>query len=137
MFELLEHPADIGFRAHGRTLAELFENAAVALVSIAMELDDIQMAQEYSLLATGADYDSLLVNWLNEVLYWIDGKRIALRQFRIIDIEETGLIAVAGGEPRDAARHRGKLIVKGVTYHQLRIAQTAGGGWIAEVYLDI
>ena len=30
-FVILEHPADIGFRAFGGTLAELFENAALAL----------------------------------------------------------------------------------------------------------
>jgi SHS2 domain-containing protein len=40
------------------------------------------------------------------------------------------------GEPRDAARHRARLIVKAVTYHQLKI-ERRGGVWAAEVYLDI
>src|SRR5215469_10241325 len=30
-FEILEHPADIGFRAFGGTLASVFESAALAL----------------------------------------------------------------------------------------------------------
>jgi hypothetical protein len=34
-FEILEHPADIGFRVRGGTLVELFENAAAAMLSIA------------------------------------------------------------------------------------------------------
>jgi SHS2 domain-containing protein len=40
------------------------------------------------------------------------------------------------GETHNPARHRVKLIVKAVTWHQLRIEQTAGG-WSAQVYLDI
>ena len=41
MFEILEHTADIGFRARGRSLAELFETSALALVSIALETGDV------------------------------------------------------------------------------------------------
>src|SRR5712691_3978015 len=33
-FEILEHTADIGLRAHGRSLEELFENAAWGLAEI-------------------------------------------------------------------------------------------------------
>jgi hypothetical protein len=31
MFEILEHPADIGFRVRGASLTELFGNAAIAI----------------------------------------------------------------------------------------------------------
>jgi len=136
MFVILEHTADIGFRACGRTLAELFEQAAEALVAIALELEDISPKSEYTLAATGSDYESLLVNWLNEVLYLVDGERLAFRRFRVAEVAPTRASGVALGEPRDPARHRAKLIVKGVTYHQLQVRQTAEG-WCAEVYLDI
>src|ERR1039457_4319106 len=66
MFEILEHPADIGFRAFGGTLEELFANAAVALVSIACEIEEVAPRTEYALSATGTDYESLLVNWVRE-----------------------------------------------------------------------
>jgi SHS2 domain-containing protein len=136
MFEILEHPADIGFRAQGATLPELFANAAVAMLSIACELDEIAPRLEYPLAATGADWESLLVNWLSEVLYWFDGERIALREFRVIHLQPDVIRAVARGEPRDVERHRSRLIVKAVTWHQLKIVQT-GLGWSADVYLDI
>src|SRR5437763_16605285 len=68
-FEILEHPADIGFLAFGRTLPEAFENAALALLSIRAEVEDVEPRQEFPILATGGDYESLLVNFLNEVLY--------------------------------------------------------------------
>ena len=135
-FELLEHTADIGFRAFGRTLAELFENAALALVSIAYEVDSVSPECEYALAATGTDYESLLVAWLSEVLYWFDGKRIRFLRFRIDSLGPDGLAALGLGEPLDPLRHQPRLAVKAVTWHQLKIAETPAG-WIAEVYLDI
>ena len=135
-FEILEHPADIGFRAFGGTLPELFANAAAAMLSIACDLESISPKVEYPLTATGCDYESLLVNWLSEALYWFDGKRIALREFRVTHLEPDSIRALARGEPRTSERHRSKLIVKAVTWHQLKIAQI-DRGWVAEVYLDI
>ncbi len=82
-FELLEHPADIGFRAFGETQSRLFENAALALVSIASEVCDVELRNEYRLEAAADNTESLLVAWLSEVLYWFDGKRIAFRAFRV------------------------------------------------------
>ena len=46
------------------------------------------------------------------------------------------IAAIASGERRDQVRHEPRLIVKGVTYHQLKIEKSAQG-WPCEVYLDI
>jgi SHS2 domain-containing protein len=135
-FEILEHPADIGFRVRGRTLAELFENAALAMLSIAGELENVRPVHPFPLTATGADAESLLVNWLSEVLWWSDGKQIVFRQFNVHELDSAHVRAEGWGEPRDPERHRAKLIVKAVTYHQLKLVQ-APGGWLAEVFLDI
>jgi SHS2 domain-containing protein len=136
LFELLEHPADIGFRAFGGSPAELFANAAMAMLSIAAEPGRAQPRERYLLTAEGSDYESLLVNWLNEVLYWHDGKRIAFHEFRVKAIDPASIAADAFGEPRDPRRHPARLVVKAVTYHQLKVEETPRG-WVAEVYLDI
>ena len=44
--------------------------------------------------------------------------------------------ASGGGEPLDLRRHPGALPVKGVTYHRLRVLQTADG-WCATIVLDV
>ncbi len=136
MFEILEHTADIGFRARARTLPELFEEAATALVSVALELDDLAPRSAYPIAAAGEERESLLVNWLSEVLYWLDGSRIAMRRFRVEQLTTDRVTGMGWGEPYDPSRHKARLIVKGVTYHQLRIEQDSQG-WCAEVYLDI
>ena len=136
MFELLEHTADIGFRATARTLPQLFENAAEALVSVAMDVESIQARESYSFVAEGDSPESLLVNWLSEVLYQLDGESRAMRAFRVEDLQGGRMSGKAFGEPRDPKRHTGRLIVKGITYHQLKLEQTPSG-WSCEVYLDV
>jgi len=135
-FELLDHPADIGFRAHGATVEELFANCARALVFIILDPSNIQAGQNVFLSAEGIDYESLLVNWLNEVLYYVDGKRIALGAFDISELTETRIECIATGEPRDLQKHPPRLVVKAVTYHQLKV-QRLEDGLIAEVYVDV
>jgi SHS2 domain-containing protein len=135
-FEFLDHPADIGFRAYGASLEELFANCAQALVYIILDGSNIQSVQQVSLSADGGDHESLLVNWLNEVLYYVDCKRIALGPFNISQLSDRHIECMATGEPRDPKRHPPKLAVKAVTYHQLKVQRTENG-WIAEVYVDV
>ena len=135
-FELLEHPADIGFRATAPTLPDLFVESALAMLSIAADPANVEPRHEYPISVESGDIESLLVDWLNEVLYWFDGRRIAFHDFRLESFSPTAIQAIGRGEPRDAERHQARLIVKAVTYHQLRIEERHGA-WIAEVFLDI
>ena len=135
-FEVLEHTADIGFRAWGATAAELFENAAQAMMSIAAETETIDPRGEVSIQTTGEDYESLLVNWLGEVLYRFDAGLFAASEFRVDKIEPTTLEGRLVGEARDPARHRWKLIVKAVTYHDIEVFER-DGRWESRIFLDI
>jgi SHS2 domain-containing protein len=135
-FELLDHPADTGFRAHGASLPELFANCAHALVFLILDPSNIQATDQFLLSAEGSDYESLMVNWLNEVLYYTDSRRIAFGAFDISKLDETRIECLAAGEPRDPDWHPPKVVVKAVTYHQLKIFPTADG-WTAEVYVDV
>jgi SHS2 domain-containing protein len=135
-FEILEHPADIGFRVSAGNLRELFERAAVGMLTIADEPSNVEAREEYELSVESGDREALLVDWLSEVLYWYDGKRIAFREFHVTEFTGNSLKAIGRGEPRDPQRHRARVIVKAVTWHQLKIEER-DGVWVAQVYLDI
>lgn len=135
-FEVIEHTADTGFRAWGGTVAELFANSALALQFIAVELDDVVESSPYTMSATGEDYESLLVNFLNEVLYHLDGKHVVMRRFEVESISSEKVRCLGWGESRDDTRHPPKVVVKGVTYHLLEVKQD-NDGWTARVILDI
>lgn len=135
MFEVIEHTADIGFRVTAATPAELFARAAEALVSLGFETECIEEREGSELEATGWDWESLMVNWLSEVIFLLDARRLLLKRFEVTRI---GPEAVAGrgyGEPWNPERHRAKLVIKGVTYHQLVVEQRPEG-WYAQVILD-
>lgn len=134
-YEVLEHTADIGFRAFGASWNELLINASLALVSIVMETDEVEARTPYPIAAQGDDREALLVNWLNEVLYYVDGEHVTFRRFEVQKADEETAVGIGFGEPR-SEKHAPKLIVKGVTYHQLRIEESAEG-WSCQVFLDI
>lgn len=135
-FRVLGHTADIGFEAFGRTREEVFANAARALQNIMVDLNSIVPRYEIKIQVEGADAGSLLVNWLSEILYRIDADDHLFHDFKVRALGDRSLTAVAHGESFDRARHKVKLQVKAITYHQLTLDKTADG-WRAQVYVDI
>lgn len=135
-FRILEHTADIGFEAFGKTRGEVFANAGRALQSLMVDLNSIVPREKMEVEVTGPDACSLLVNWLSEILYRIDGEGRLFHDFSISSISDRSLRAVLRGEPFDRARHQVKLQLKAITYHQLALVETPDG-WRAQVYVDI
>jgi SHS2 domain-containing protein len=135
-FEILDHPADIGFRVRATTLPELFEASSFALISLVLDASLAEPVQEVEMSVEGGDTESVLVNWLNEILYWTDSRRLVFAQVKLLELSHTYASAICRGEIRDQQKHPGRLIVKAVTYHQLRVAETESG-WVGDVYVDV
>ena len=135
-FEIIEHPADVGFIAYGKTLGELLENAALAMMSLAGELDGIEERERREILASGVDNEALLFDWLAEILAVADADGLALRRAEVTHVGEGKAQGAVYGERFDKARHRAGTYIKAVTYHQLSVRKT-GEGWKATVYLDV
>jgi SHS2 domain-containing protein len=136
MFEILEHAADVGFRVQAASLRAVFEGAGEALVVLAMETENIETRESYTVEAEGDSNESLLVNWLSEILYYLDGRQLAMRRFQVSELVPNRVRGAALGENRDQTRHPARLVIKGVTYHQLKIEQSANG-WLCDVFLDV
>lgn len=135
-FEVLEHTADVGLRAYGQTLKEVFENAALGMFSLITILGDVKPVLTDELYVEAEDRDSLLVEWLNELLYKFEVEYKVYKRFEIIDWdEEHRLLARAFGEPLDLGRHEIQTQVKAVSYHLLKIEHNEY--WSAQVIFDI
>ena len=83
--------------------------------------------------------DMLLLDLLQELIYYKDAEQLLLRVERLTVAEEGGnyrLRAEAAGEKLDPARHEQRADVKAVTLHRLRLERT-DDGWKALVILDI
>src|SRR5438034_1223378 len=111
-FVILDHPADLGMEAHGKTLAESFEQAALGLMSVIVDLTTVEPTQSREVHLKSADVEQLLVKWLAEILYLYDGQGFVASKFTITKIAADQLEAVVHGETLSAAKHRTKLDVK-------------------------
>lgn len=134
-FEILEHTADIGIVAYGADLKQTFANAAKGLFSIITDLDRVAEVVERDVEVASPDIESLLVDWLSELIYLFDVDNILFKRFEISEIDTHHLRARVFGEKVDTARHELKLGVKAVTYHMLKVAKH--NGYEARVILDI
>jgi SHS2 domain-containing protein len=135
-FEILEHPADVGFLAYGATLEELFESAALAMITLACEPDGVRETENRTIVVTGEDTESLLYAWLAEILAVMDAERLVLRRADVGMIEKGCVTGTVYGEPLNRERHRTGVSIKAVTYHQFAVEQTQEG-WRARVFLDL
>ena len=136
-FEIIDHTADIGFRCWGADPAELFANAARAMFEIAADLSQAQPKNELIFEVSGEDYETLLVNWLNQLVYAFDADEFAPVSYEVRTITPTSIVCLCQGEKRDPSRHPWKLIIKAVTYHDLEVVQLDDGRWTARVILDV
>ena len=135
-FQLIDHPADLGIEAQGESLSEAFEQAAVGLMSVILDLSSVEPLMSKEVTLQGSGLEHLLVKWLSEVLYLYDGEKFVGRDFSICELRDDFLRATVRGEQFVADKHTTRLDVKAVTYHQLLVEQTTGAGRV-RVFLDI
>jgi SHS2 domain-containing protein len=120
-FRLIEHTADIGLVARGKTLAEAFANAAVGMFSIMTDLDSVSEVESRRVEIYEDDVESLLFEWLNSLVYVFEVEMLLFKRFDITEFGENRLIAVCSGEEYDPARHQLKAGIKSATYHLLEV----------------
>jgi SHS2 domain-containing protein len=136
MYETFEHTADLGLRVRAPDLDQLFAEAARALfAAILDDVNAVEPRQRLDVELAGDDREFLLFDWLRELLYRFDGEHQVFGRFEV-RVRADGLTGTAWGEPLDRARHALAHEVKAITYHGLRVEQTADG-WLAEVIVDI
>jgi len=135
-WELFPHDADVGVRGRGASLAEAFEQAALAMTAAITDPDGVAPADAVDIECEAPDEEMLLVDWLNALVYEMAARRMLFSRFEV-RIDGRRLRARAFGEPVDAARHQPAAEVKGATYTALRVAREAGGGWLAQCVVDV
>jgi len=124
-FEFLEHTADVYIRAHGKTMEEAYENAALAMFEVMTDTDKVAQAHEETVEVEAEDQYALLYNWLEALLVKFETENMLYSKFQITNWEETAenfkLKAKVWGEKFDAQKHSQKVAVKAVTYHRMVI----------------
>jgi SHS2 domain-containing protein len=135
-FEVLDHTADTGIIAWGSDIKEAFANAARGMFSLITELKNISENESRDIELDAPDMESLLVAWLNELIFIFDVDNILFKRFEITTLSNNHLEAKGYGEKVDLSRHKLKLGIKAATFHMLKIDKIGSNNRV-QVIFDI
>ena len=135
-YRIFDHTADLGVEITGASVEELYAGAAGALFDLLTDLSSVRESEERTLAVEGEGPDDLLVNFLREILYSWNGEGFLMKHCTIREAAPRRLTAVLRGETYDPARHRIRMEIKAVTYHQVSVEKTEAG-WRGTVVFDV
>ena len=130
--------ADAAFEATGRTLEELFSDAAIATFEVMADTKTVKQLLTREIVLENKSVDGLLIDWLSELVFLKDTETILFSVFDV-NIRKNDvyiLKATAKGEKIDREKHSLRSDVKAVTYHMFEVTKK-GDHWTARVVLDI
>jgi SHS2 domain-containing protein len=138
-FEILEHTADIGIAAYGKTKREVFINAAKGMFEIIAGKNKNLKENFYDKIKLEADnLEGLLFAWLNELLYIGETRMVILNKFQIKELSDFQIKAEVEGAKINPPSIKIEKEIKAATYHRLEIKKDGESGlWRAQVIFDI
>jgi SHS2 domain-containing protein len=141
MIRMLDHTADVGFElAEAPRLEDLFDEARQALLMTVFEKPPERGEYEDSVRLSASDLETLLVRWINELIFFIQGNDFVPANADLW-IQESGeegcfLEAHLTGTPVDLERYSWQGEIKSATFHGLEVTRESLG-WRAQVILDV
>lgn len=141
MIRMLDHTADVGFEvAQASTLEDLFDEARRALLITMFEAPPESGEDEEPVWLSAPDLETLLVRWVNELVFTIQDEGFvptgAEIQIREVNREDFHLEGRLTGAPLDLEGHGWQGEIKSATFHGLNVAQESEG-WRAQMILDV
>jgi SHS2 domain-containing protein len=121
-YEFIEHTADVGVKAYGKTVAEAFEHAAVAMFDIITDKSQIKPVGEFIIQLEAPDLEQLVVDWLSKLLFLNGAQNLVFGKFQVT-INANRLSAHVFGEHYSDAKHKMGTEIKAVTYHMLQVQE--------------
>ena len=135
-WEHFSHEADMGVRGIGASVAQAFEQAALAMTAIIVDPATVKALEQVPIQCECADRELLLADWLNALVFEMVCRNMLFSRFEVA-IDNGRLNGVAWGEPVDRARHQPTVEVKGATYTALHVEQQSDGSWLAQCVVDV
>lgn len=105
-------------------------------MGIMADIDRVAPRQSIEIKLEAEDRESLLVEWLNEILFLIETENLLFSRFEVTLSSDTKLSATIAGEPIDMEKHDPRTQVKAVTLHDLLVKKTESF-WVAQVIFDV
>lgn len=132
--------ADVAFEAYGKNLDELFVNAAQALFEIDVDPSTVKAKKKIKLMMNGDSAESLLFNFLAEILVMKDSKGMVFNKAEVhVNEYEERKWRIEGVLYGDYINHKKQTLrvdAKAITMHHFQLKQEKNG-YKAMVVVDI
>ncbi|MCX6384817.1 MAG: archease [Actinobacteria bacterium] len=144
-YVVMDYLSDVLIRAYGKSIKELFENAAEGMFSLIIDIESIEKKFEKKMkinLREKIGLEDLLIIWLEKILYLNEVNDLIFSEFKIIDLinneSESRISALLKGEKINLKKHEIFLQIKAPTYHNLFIKQDNEAGiFTVDIVFDV
>jgi SHS2 domain-containing protein len=130
-FEEIEHVADSALRVYAADWKGLLASAALGMFNLMADWEDLTLSSEREIDLRAMDSETLLVDWLNELLYLHEMEGVVYTDFEVLSASPTNLKAIVKG----TNRWRSRTAVKAVTFNDLSVKKTSEG-YTATIVFD-
>lgn len=134
-WEHFSHEADMGVRGFGASLAQAFEQGALAMTALVTDPAGIEPREQVTVQCAAPDVELLFAEWLNSVIYEMATRHRVFGKFAVA-VQGTQLQGEMWGERVSVDRHHPAVEVKGATYTALHVANE-GTRWVAQTVVDV
>ena len=130
--------ADIAYEAYGKSLNELFENAALAIFELSANLKTIEAKKKLEIKLEIEKIENLLYYFLSEILFLKDSKYIVFKKVKvsITENKKYQLKAILEGDTINPKKQQLENDIKAVTMHMFEVKKEKNN-WKATVVVDI
>jgi len=128
-FEEISHTADWSIRVWAQDLPSLFAESARAMNALAGTVTGQGPRLQRTFKSEGSDVESLLVAFLSELVYYQEQENLAFDTFEIQLSNQQISVNMEGAQITSIDK-----AIKAVTYHNLKVEETARGVEVVIVF---
>ncbi len=133
----MDHTSEEQFKAYGKSLEEAFANAGLAMTNIMVDVDEVKKVKSIEIKVESDKLESLLYDFLDEILFIRDVDNIFISEFKDLKISENKdsyvLTATCMGD--DILNYETAGDVKAPTYDEMKIVEN--DEWVVEAVVDV
>ncbi len=135
-FQEIEHTADLAIRVRGEDLVALFVHAANGMFHLlrCRPVERPAESVERDMELDAPDLETLLVDWLDELLYLSQRAGLCFETFDIHTLDDQGHLKATVHASGSQTPQRD---IKAVTFSDLRIVQQEDGAYETTITFDV
>jgi len=125
-YKILDHTADVMFEVYGKTLNELFKNAATAIFDTMVKRSTIKIKIKKEIELESSNVEQLLFDFIEELIYIKDAEYLIFKDFKI-KIKDNKLTAILEGDKINPKKQILLTDVKAITLHKFSLKKSKQG----------